>query len=187
MKSRLIIAPSVLLLLALAPLLMAPGLAGCPDCLEDISEVDQPTNTELQYSFAVTGGQRYDIILRPSVGDVDLYSNDSDPVSQSQWDCRPLLAGSKEEVCTITPTSSGTQYLMVHVYSGDADFNLWVIESDTGCHSGSAGSTSHCSASCTCGYELGNCDSDAECGGGLKCTADVGASYGFSTTTDVCL
>jgi hypothetical protein len=176
------------LLVAFAtPLMMAPGEHGCGSCFRDLVAEAKAASSETFYGFPVTAGRRYDIILRPSAGDPDLYSRAGSPVSQSQFDCRPYLSGSAEEVCTITPTSSGTQYVMVHVYSGPADWNLWVIEGDEGCHSGSPGDDDHCSASCRCGYELGDCDSDSDCAGGLSCVSGVGPSYGYSSTVDVCL
>lgn len=174
-------------LVAAAPLLMAPGAAGCPDCHEHWTEAGMTVGTEKHYSFTVIAGQRYDIVLRPSAGDTDLYTGDDPSIGLSNFDCRPYLNGTVEEVCTLTPTSSGTQYVMVHVYSGTADWNLWVIESDTGCHSGSAGSANHCAATCRCGYELGHCDDDDECGGGLECVANAGGAYGWGSTVGVCL
>jgi hypothetical protein len=48
------------------------------------------------------------------------------------------------------------------------------------------GAANFCSASNRCAAGQGDCDSNAECQTGLACTADVGASYGFSATTDVC-
>ena len=37
-----------------------------------------------------------------------------------------------------------------------------------------------------CGAGEGDCDSDRECASGLQCVANVGASYGFGATVDVC-
>ncbi len=187
MRARLFDLLPLLLLAGLAPLLMGPEDDGClVPCYELWEATDQVTDKKTTVSFSVTAGQRYDIILRSTDGDADLYSRDTSPVNLSQWDCRPYLSGSAEEVCSITPTSNGTHYVMVHVYSGPADWNLRVIESDAGCHAGAPGSLSHCSAACTCGYELGDCDGHDECGDGLTCVQDVGGDYGWGSTVDVC-
>lgn len=77
-----------------------------------------PTNAEKFYPCGLTAGRRYDVILRPSVGDPDLYTRNTSPVSQSLYDCRPYLGGTTEEVCTFVPTFTGTHYFMVHVYWG---------------------------------------------------------------------
>lgn len=167
---------------------MAPQVVSCPDCHGDWIETAIAQSTQKTYSFPVTRGKRYDIILRPSVGDPDLYSRATDWPSLSQYDCRPYLDGLAEEVCTFTASGNGTHYLMVNVYSGPASWNLWVIESASGsCHVGSSGGYSHCSATCPCGYELGDCDSDAECGGGLECVTDVGPELGWPSDVGVCL
>jgi hypothetical protein len=49
------------------------------------------------------------------------------------------------------------------------------------------GTASFCSATCRCGSGDGDCDSAAECQPGLNCVAHVGASFGMSASTDVCV
>lgn len=49
------------------------------------------------------------------------------------------------------------------------------------------GSNAYCSdPNFPCSDGQGDCDSDAECQAGLNCTDNVGARYGFSSSTDVC-
>lgn len=53
--------------------------------------------------------------------------------------------------------------------------------------SGGNGGWSFCNALCPCGEGEGDCDGDSECQFGLECVHDVGANYGFSSITDVCV
>ena len=55
-------------------------------------------------------------------------------------------------------------------------------------HGGNAlGHPSYCSEACPCGHGEGDCDNDAQCTGGTTCTDNIGATYGWSAGTDVCL
>ena len=55
-------------------------------------------------------------------------------------------------------------------------------------HGGNAlGHPSYCSEACPCEHEEGDCDNDAQCTGGTTCTDNIGATYGWSAGTDVCL
>jgi len=54
------------------------------------------------------------------------------------------------------------------------------------CHSGLLFGWTYCSASCPCTTGQGDCDNDDECAAGLVCTHDVGASYGTTSTVDIC-
>ncbi|RPI26515.1 MAG: hypothetical protein EHM61_11585 [Acidobacteria bacterium] len=49
------------------------------------------------------------------------------------------------------------------------------------------GDPDYCRLCGPCEEEKGDCDSDDECKDDLTCVTDVGSSYGFSSTTDVCL
>lgn len=177
----------VLCLFFAAPVFAQVGPPECPGCYEGWSRTDVPTDIEKTFSFSVTGGMRYDILLfrDSTTGNVDLYSDDDSGVSQTQFDCAPLEAGSDYELCTVEPTSNGTHYAMVHAEAGDVDYTLYVIESDAS-HTGNPGDLSYCSTTDVCGWELGDCDSDAECAGGLTCVSNVGAEYGWPSYVDVC-
>ncbi|MBA2320852.1 MAG: hypothetical protein H0V89_06840 [Deltaproteobacteria bacterium] len=48
------------------------------------------------------------------------------------------------------------------------------------------GGVNHCTDTCPCGPNEGDCDSDLQCEAGLDCATDVGANYGFTPLTDVC-
>jgi len=48
-------------------------------------------------------------------------------------------------------------------------------------------STTFCSASCPCSYGEGDCDTDAECVGGLVCAQNVGPSFGLPADYDICV
>jgi len=50
----------------------------------------------------------------------------------------------------------------------------------------SVGDWDFCSKQKPCSAGQGDCDSDDECQPGLKCTKDVGPSYGFDKGVDVC-
>jgi hypothetical protein len=49
------------------------------------------------------------------------------------------------------------------------------------------GAGSHCDSFGPCDHGYGDCDSDSECGWLLKCGHNNGASFGFSSSTDVCI
>jgi len=49
------------------------------------------------------------------------------------------------------------------------------------------GLAGHCTADCPCPTGQGDCNTNAECQSGLVCSFDVGASYGFDPTIDVCV
>lgn len=54
------------------------------------------------------------------------------------------------------------------------------------CHDGTLGDWSYCSPECPCDEGEGDCDSDADCAGNLKCLNNVGPEYGWSSSLDVC-
>lgn len=176
------------MVLGLSPALMGPAVTGCPDCLHFDALVEVPAGDDYFFSVEVPSGSRGDFIMRPSQGDPDLYCNVTPTVSPTQFVCGPQLGGLSEEVCAFEPTTTTKYHCVVHAAANvDAKFTLWVTEADAGCHMGAPGSTQHCSPGCTCGYQLGDCDSDSECAGGLTCTHDVGKDYGWSHYIDVCL
>ncbi len=47
--------------------------------------------------------------------------------------------------------------------------------------------TGHCTTACPCGLGAGDCDSDAQCRGDLRCGHDNGASFGLPSNYDVCV
>lgn len=158
----------------------------CEGCITDSLTNDDDTKT---YNFSVQANTRYDILLfrTSGTGDADLYSKDASDISTTSYDCAPQLAGDKYEKCSFeTSTTTWTHYLLVHAYDGPVSYEVHMVESDAGCHSGSNGNSTYCSSSCTCGWEFGDCDSDAECGAGLTCVDNVGADYGFASTVDIC-
>ncbi len=55
------------------------------------------------------------------------------------------------------------------------------------CHPGTLGAWNYCNGTCTCAEGEGQCDSDAECDGGLTCAQNSGASYGLDWWVDVCV
>lgn len=55
------------------------------------------------------------------------------------------------------------------------------------CQVAQGGDAAFCLGTATlCGNGWGDCDSDAQCAGNLVCAFNVGASYGWSSSTDVC-
>jgi V8-like Glu-specific endopeptidase len=55
------------------------------------------------------------------------------------------------------------------------------------CSTGVIGSGTYCSAGCPCGYGGGDCDSASDCQNGLTCDSNVGAGFGMTPSTDVCV
>jgi hypothetical protein len=49
------------------------------------------------------------------------------------------------------------------------------------------GNINHCSESCPCPAQEGDCDNDLQCQMGTECNLDVGDEFGFSSATDICL
>lgn len=54
------------------------------------------------------------------------------------------------------------------------------------CSTGANGDWGYCTAGCPGDIGEGDCDSNADCLPGLVCKMDVGASYGFDPTMDMC-
>ena len=48
------------------------------------------------------------------------------------------------------------------------------------------GSNDFCSVRGQCGVAEGDCDGNHECEGGLVCSPNVGAKYGYREVVDVC-
>ena len=96
---------SALLALMLAsPVLMAPGFNPCPACL--LVGRLQPDEIRT-YHFEVSQGLLYQVLLHTHQGDTDLYLAEFDGVSFEEWDCRPYLDGSQDEICTVEPSRKG--------------------------------------------------------------------------------
>lgn len=49
------------------------------------------------------------------------------------------------------------------------------------------GHVNFCSESCPCSHGEGDCDTNADCDAGLTCVNNVGAQFGLSADTDVCV
>lgn len=49
------------------------------------------------------------------------------------------------------------------------------------------GHVNFCSPDCPCGHGEGDCDSNDDCDAGLACVNNVGATFGLSADTDVCV
>jgi hypothetical protein len=48
------------------------------------------------------------------------------------------------------------------------------------------GAWNYCSPGCPCDIGEGDCESDSDCLPGLRCTSDIGPSFGFQREVDVC-
>jgi len=68
----------------------------------------------------------------------------------------------------------------------ESAWDLVGVEGASGCHTSLPGSYNYCSSTCPCVDGEGACSSDAECGSGLTCEEDLGASYGYAWYVDVC-
>ncbi len=101
----------------------------------------------------------------------------------------------KKIVGTLTGGSDSCGNVNGEIYYGRFElsyakgFEQWLsATADTDCNA-RPGSWAYCSnpACGPCGEGEGDCDTNQDCGNGLVCTEDVGADYGFSASTDVCL
>lgn len=75
-----------------------------------------PSGGEARYSIATTPGQRYTVLLTPTAGDADLYTNPSAGISRSTWSCRPYLGALRTETCSFTAPGS-SYYVLVHGFT----------------------------------------------------------------------
>jgi hypothetical protein len=55
------------------------------------------------------------------------------------------------------------------------------------CSSGTSDRCDRKASMCRCSAGLGDCDVDADCATGLRCAQNVGATFGFPPTIDVCV
>ena len=97
-------------------------------------------------------------------------------------DCGPCGAG--EGDCDSDLECSGGTFCVDDV-GADYGFNPAIDVCEAPCP-WQVGDPRYCTDCGPCGDGEGDCDSDAECEGGLLCVDDVGALYGFGATTDVC-
>lgn len=72
------------------------------------------------------------------------------------------------------------------IYVRVSDFEDW-IRDQMGCAAEDPGGVSYCTPSCPCGAGKADCDTDADCMEGTTCAQNVGASYGYAATIDVCV
>lgn len=78
-------------------------------------------------------------------------------------------------------------------YGQDATMDVCEVNDYPACandpgvdHTTAPGTLTYCSTACTCNNGEGDCDKSAECTAGTYCHLDVGATYGWDPTTDVC-
>ncbi len=99
---------------------------------------------------------------------------------------------SRKVIGTLTGSNASCDNPELDVYYGRFDvayqegLQHWLGQ--TGSCMVPPGSWAYCNnpACGPCDVGEGDCDSDAECGTGLVCSRNVGADYGFPSTTDVC-
>ncbi len=97
-------------------------------------------------------------------------------------------------VGTLTGGNASCGFPGLDIYYGRFDvawgkgLSHWLGNTTSSCTQ-SPGDWAYCSdpACGACQEGQGDCDSDSECASGLVCAGNVGAAYGFSSTTDVCL
>ncbi len=99
---------------------------------------------------------------------------------------------SRKLVGTLTGGNAACDFPEGDAYYGRFDIayqeGLYRWLGQTGSCTVAPGSWAFCSnpACGPCGEGEGDCDTDAECSTGLVCTKNVGAAFGFPSTTDVC-
>ena len=67
---------------------------------------------------------------------------------------------------------------------GYGDLEVDVCSND--CPTLGVGAWNYCTPECPCSVGQGDCETDADCEPGLRCTSDVGPNYGFDPETDIC-
>ena len=107
------------------------------------------------------------------LGTLDFCSEEC-PCDSGQGDCDSTSECGEGLVCGFDLGAS---------FGFDADTDVCISPSDPLMN----GHYQHCSVEFPCPTGHGDCDSDEECGEGLECGFDLGASFGFDPETDVCL
>jgi len=68
----------------------------------------------------------------------------------------------------------------------DQSVELEIPDSEVVCYSGTPGDEDYCNPECKCPAGGGDCDTDADCEGDLKCIFGVGKQFGYAEDIDVC-
>ena len=121
-----------------------------------------------KFIFHTDVNYKYDVIIEPVSGDPDLFTNLSEGVSPSDYDCTSQEDEGEQDYCTVSGGTSGSYYALVEGVT-DTVYVALLVESPTNCHSQGAGQII-CSDLCTCGLYEGTCSVDEDCSEGLSCT-----------------
>ena len=73
------------------------------------------------------------------------------------------------------------------VVAGAAGDTTFRIELTHECHSQAPGGASFCTPGCPCSEGQGDCDTNADCAGDLRCVQNNGAQFGFAASLDMCV
>jgi hypothetical protein len=114
--------------------------------------------------------------------------NTSVDYAQTWWKSSNPSVVSVNGYGKLTAKKAGSATVSVYYSGVKASKSIKVANasSSAGCQPGKNGNWSFCSAACPCNAGQGDCDSDKECKSGLICAKDVGKSYGWSKSVDVC-
>ena len=138
-----------------------------------------------QFHFYTGVWKRYDVVVRPAAGDVDLYTHAGEEISEDDYTCSPGIEGNGQENCSTFGATSGEYYAMIKGVEASV-YAILLVETSTDCHVGDVGDQPYCTETCPCGLGQGDCASDAECATGLSCTVDGGDEFGLDPDVDVC-
>ncbi len=142
----------------------APGLR----CVRDVGAI-----FDMNPEFDVCLSQCVSSYPDAPTGSEDYCSEDC-PCEESQGDCDNSAECAGSLRCAFDAGAS-------FGYDPETDVCVSV------CSDFMNGHVDHCSIDCPCEAGEGDCDSDADCAPGLSCIRDIGAEYGFSPLTDVCI
>lgn len=97
------------------------------------------------------------------------------------------LSGGQGSACTFSHCTNGIYEPGLGETQKDCGGECGAICPDLCAGRPANGLAGHCTADCPCPAGQGDCNYNTDCQTGLTCTFQVGASYGYAATIDVCV
>ena len=121
------------------------------------------------FVFATDWDMKYDVVIIPHSGNVDLYTHLGDDISDITFSCHADHAGDAQDACNLTGGTSGQYHAMAEGMEASV-YSVLLVESPITCGATMPGT---CSVACPCGLDQGTCAADDDCADGLSCNSNV--------------